>query len=111
MVTSAALWRYASDYLPSFLQRAAKADTPAPPEVILSMHGSNTTGAQLAGSLAEAFLKRGGAQAVTTVPDAHADEYSVVATPPGDNRPKAIEIQAHGSATAFTDAAAGKADI
>ena len=106
-----ALWRFAPNLLPDVLQRPDKAAAPAPPEVILSMHGSNTIGAQLAGALAEAFLKREGAQAVTTSPGAHADEYSVVATLPGDPRPKAIEIQAHGSATAFPDLAAGKADI
>ncbi|MGA2040129.1 MAG: phosphate ABC transporter substrate-binding/OmpA family protein [Bryobacteraceae bacterium] len=106
-----ALWRLAPNFLPNLLQGTTKAAAPAPPEVILSMHGSNTIGAQLAGALAEAFLKREGAQAVSTTPGAHADEYSVVATLPGETRPKSIEIQAHGSATAFTDMAAGKCEI
>ncbi|MGO9097375.1 MAG: substrate-binding domain-containing protein [Bryobacteraceae bacterium] len=84
---------------------------PPEPETILSMHGSNTIGAQLAGALAEEFLRRQGAQAVSTVAGPRADEFSVRGTMPGDARPKAIEIQAHGSGTAFPDLAAGKCDI
>jgi phosphate transport system substrate-binding protein len=106
-----ALWRLAPDFLPKLIARAGKPAPPVQPEVILSLHGSNTIGAQLAGALAEAFLKREGAQTATTVPGAHADEYSLVATLPGDTHPKAIEIRAHGSATAFPDMAAGKCDI
>jgi len=102
-----ALWRF----YPQVLQGTVKAPAPVQPEVILSMHGSNTIGAQLAGALAEAFLKRQGAQAVSTVAGARADEFRVLATMPGDPRPKAIEIQAHGSGTAFPDLAAGKCDI
>jgi phosphate transport system substrate-binding protein len=75
------------------------------------MHGSNTIGAQLAGALSEAFLKRQGARSVRTVAGPRADEFRVLATMPGDARPKAIEIQAHGSATAFPDLAAGLCDI
>jgi phosphate transport system substrate-binding protein len=90
---------------------AGNAAVPAQPETILSMHGSNTIGAQLAGALAEAFLKRQGAQTVRTVAGPHPDEFSVLGSMPGDARPKAIEIQAHGSATAFPDLAAGKCDI
>jgi phosphate transport system substrate-binding protein len=102
-----ALWRF----YPQLLQRIGKAPAPAKPEVVLSMHGSNTIGAQLAGALAEAFLKRQGAQAVSTVAGPRADEFTVLGTLPGDARPKAIEIQAHGSGTAFPDLAAGKCDI
>ncbi len=101
------LWRLN----PQFLQRLQRAPVPAQPEVILSMHGSNTIGAELAGALAEDFLKRQGAQAVHTVAGQKADEYRVLATMPGDPRQKAIEIQAHGSGTAFPDLAAGKCDI
>jgi phosphate transport system substrate-binding protein len=90
---------------------ALQAGAAAQPETILSMHGSNTIGAQLAGALAEAFLKRQGAHSMRTVPGPHPDEFNVLGTLPGDARPKAIEIQAHGSATAFPDLAAGKCDI
>jgi phosphate transport system substrate-binding protein len=102
-----ALWRFD----PQLFQKTAKTPAPAQPEIILSMHGSNTIGAQLAGALAEAFLKGQGAQAVSTVAGPKADEYRVLGTMPGDPRPKAIEIQAHGSGTAFPDLAAGKCDI
>jgi len=91
--------------------QTANAGAPAQPETILSMHGSNTIGAQLAGALAEAFLKRQGAQSVRTVAGPRPDEFNVLGTMPGDARPKSIEIQAHGSATAFPDLAAGKCDI
>ncbi len=102
-----ALWRF----YPQLLQKMGKAPAPAQPEIVLSMHGSNTIGAQLAGALAEAFLKRQGAQAISTVAGQRADEFRVLGTMPGDARPKAIEIQAHGSGTAFPDLAAGKCDI
>ncbi len=88
-----------------------KTAAPAEAETILRMHGSNTIGAQLAGALAEAFLKRQGAQTVWSIAGPQADEFSVHATIPGDPRPKIVEIQAHGSATAFPDLAAGKCDV
>jgi phosphate transport system substrate-binding protein len=100
-----ALWRL---HPPAFLARTS---APATPETILSMHGSNTIGAQLAGALAEAFLKRQGAESIKTVAGPRPDEFVVVASMSGDPRPKAIEIQAHGSATAFPDLASAKCDI
>src|SRR5271165_3692897 len=86
----------------------APAVTSSGAEVILRLHGSNTIGAQLAPALAQAYLRQQGAQDVKTIPGA-ADEVSVQGTISGS--PKAIEIAAHGSATAFTDLAAGKCDI
>jgi phosphate transport system substrate-binding protein len=100
-----ALWRLNSHSVEK------KSAAPVQPEVILRMHGSNTIGAQLAGALGEAFLKLQGAQAVTTVLGPRADEFTVTGTMPGGARPKAIEIQAHGSGTAFPDLASGKCDI
>lgn len=102
----AALWR-----LHPGIFGANRAAAPAEPATILRLHGSNTIGAQLAGALAEAFLRRQGAQAVWTVAGPKADEFSIRANMPGETRPSAIEIQAHGSATAFPDLAAGKCDI
>jgi phosphate transport system substrate-binding protein len=106
IVAGVALWRIHPAGLGT-----GSAPAPSEPETILSMHGSNTIGAQLAGALAEAFLKRQGAQGIRTVAGPHADEFSVRGSMPGDARPKAIEIQAHGSATAFPDLSAGKCDI
>lgn len=76
--------------------------------LILRLHGSNTIGAQLGPALAQAFLRQQGAQDVKTVPG-KPDEVTVQGTLSGV--PRAIEIAAHGSATAFTDLATGKCDI
>ena len=77
-------------------------------EVLFRMHGSNTIGAQLGPALAQAFLKQQGARDVSVVPGA-ADEVNVRGTISG--AAQVIEIQAHGSATAFTDLASGQCDI
>jgi len=79
--------------------------------IILRLSGSNTIGANLAPALAEAFLKRQGATEVKTLPGDRDDEVRVQGILPGDRAPKAIEIHAHGSATAFEDLASGQADI
>jgi phosphate transport system substrate-binding protein len=82
--------------------------SPSSPDVILRLHGSNTIGAQLAPALAEAFLKAQGAQDVSTK-SIGADEFAVAGSLSGTMQ--TIEIQAHGSATAFQDLAAGSCDI
>lgn len=79
--------------------------------IILRLSGSNTIGAGLAPALAEEFLKQQGATEVKTVPGDRDDEVRVMGILPGDQAPKAIEIHAHGSATAFEDLAKGQADI
>ncbi len=78
--------------------------------VIFRLSGSNTIGADLAPALAEGFLKQQGATDVRVVAGG-AEEKNVQGTLPGDNRPSIIQIQAHGSATAFTALADGSADI
>jgi phosphate transport system substrate-binding protein len=78
------------------------------PVPLLRLSGSNTIGAELAVALAEAWLTQRGASNVRH--DAGAvDETIVSGTQNGV--PVAIQIKAHGSATAFTDLAAGAADI
>lgn len=79
--------------------------------IILRLHGSNTIGAKLVPALAEEFLKQQGAKDVKTVTGSNAEEVTVEGILPGDSSPKAIEIQSHGSATAFTDLQGGKCDI
>jgi phosphate transport system substrate-binding protein len=79
-------------------------------KIILRLHGSNTIGAQLAPALVEAFLKEQGATDIRVVPGAN-EESSVQAVLPGESSPKTVEIQAHGSATAFTDLAEKKCDL
>jgi phosphate transport system substrate-binding protein len=78
--------------------------------VILRMHGSNTIGAQLAPAMAEAFLRSKGATDIKRVPVA-ADEVTVQGVLPGESKPSSIEIQAHGSVTAFADLRDNKCDI
>ncbi|MGA7379372.1 MAG: PstS family phosphate ABC transporter substrate-binding protein, partial [Terriglobales bacterium] len=79
-------------------------------DIILKLSGSNTIGAALAPALAEAFLKQQGATEVKTFAGDRDDEVRVEGVLPGGAR-KAIEIHAHGSATAFEDLASGRADI
>jgi phosphate transport system substrate-binding protein len=82
-----------------------------PNDIILRLSGSNTIGESLAPALAEEFLKQQGATDVKTIPGDHDDEVFVRGILPGDRTPKAIQIHAHGSATAFEDLASGQADI
>ena len=87
--------------------------TPSAPSVskaALRIHGSNTIGSQLAPALAVEFLKSKGADNVTTRTTAP-DETEVTGTLSGMSSPTIIEIQAHGSATAFTDLLGGKCDL
>jgi phosphate transport system substrate-binding protein len=97
-----------------FWLRPAKPDTRSKitrANIILRLSGSNTIGASLAPALAEEFLKQQGATQVQTLPADRDDEVRVQGLLPGDPTPKAIEIHAHGSATAFEDLARGIADI
>lgn len=84
---------------------------PAAAPVKLRIHGSNTIGAELAPALVERFLARRGASDVRRVPGARAEEMRIEATLPGSEGRIAIELAAHGSGTAFTDLADGRADV
>jgi phosphate transport system substrate-binding protein len=79
--------------------------------VILRLSGSNTIGSALAPAMAQAFLKEQGASDARIVPGGSDEETSVEGTLPGDSAPSIIQIQAHGSATAFVALADGSADI
>jgi phosphate transport system substrate-binding protein len=81
----------------------------APARIVLRLHGSNTIGSELAPALADAFLKRRSG-APSTVRTMTASEEMIVVTPI-DHGGDTIEVYAHGSATAFTDLAAGACDI
>lgn len=82
-----------------------------PAEVVLRLHGSNTVGAKLAPALSEAFFRQKVATEVVRLPGKDPEEVTVKAKMPGKPAPQAIEIAAHGSATAFKDLAAGACDI
>jgi phosphate transport system substrate-binding protein len=77
---------------------------------IVRMHGSNTIGAELAPTLAEAFLRRR-TGARTVVRRSIAPDEILVEARDVDRVLEAVEIHAHGSATAFEDLAAGRCDI
>jgi phosphate transport system substrate-binding protein len=80
-------------------------------KVILRLSGSNTIGSDLVPALAQAFLKDQGAVDARIVAGANSEEKSVEGTLPGDSSPSIVQIQAHGSATAFTALADGSCDI
>ena len=79
--------------------------------IVLRLRGSNTIGAALAPELAEEFLRQQGATGVKTVRGDREDEVRVQGVLPGEASAKAIEIYAHGSATAFEDLSKGVCDI
>ena len=80
-------------------------------KVILRLAGSNTIGATMAPSLAEAFLKALGATEVSIVASANPEEKLVQGRLPSQPFLSKIQISAHGSATAFTSLASGTCDI
>src|SRR6516162_10422307 len=79
--------------------------------VVLRISGSNTIGAALGPALAEEFLRRQAATGVKTVRGDKDDEVRVQGVLPGESVPKAIEIHAHGSATAFEDLSKSLCDV
>ncbi len=79
-------------------------------EFYLRLHGSNTIGAKLAPALVIAYLQdKLHATGITTAPGKRENEEIISARLNG--KPIAVEIQAHGSATAFQDLKAGSCDI
>jgi phosphate transport system substrate-binding protein len=89
---------------------AGKTSAPEPnSQVLLRLCGSNTIGSELAPALAEAFLKTQGATDTQILPGPQANEKNVQGTLGG--APSTIQIQAHGSTTAFAGLARGDCDI
>jgi phosphate transport system substrate-binding protein len=91
---------------------AASSASPAAnaPPPIVRLHGSNTIGAELAPALAEAFLQRR-TGTKTIVRRRTGDDEMRVEAHDGDRVLEAVEVYAHGSATAFEDLAAGRCDV
>jgi phosphate transport system substrate-binding protein len=91
---------------------AAAAQLPAnvPISILFRMHGSNTIGEKLGPALAEGYLKLKGATA-TEQKELAADEHQVIGQQPGAAGRPAVEVFAHGSATAFKDLGAQAADL
>lgn len=88
----------------------AQAAAPAPLSLLFRMHGSNTIGEKLGPALAESYLKLKGASA-TEEKELAPDERQVIGTQPGAPLRPAVEVFAHGSATAFKDLGAQAADL
>jgi phosphate transport system substrate-binding protein len=78
---------------------------------ILRLCGSNTIGSDLAPALAESFLKAQGATDTRILPGPKEDEKNVQGTLPGSGALSVIQIQAHGSDTAFAGLADESCDI
>ena len=79
------------------------------PDVVLRLHGSNTIGAKLAPMLAEEFMKREGA--VRVEKKSIKPEESLVIAHFAQGAPRAVEIAAHGTKTAFDGLASQACDI
>jgi PiT family inorganic phosphate transporter len=77
----------------------------------LRLHGSNTIGAELAPSLAAAFLRKVGGTEVERTKDAGGHAWVVTAKLAGQSHPAEIDIDAAGSATAFEDLEKRACDI
>lgn len=89
------------------------ASTPIPPpvKVSLQIHGSNTIGSKLIASLLDGFLRQEGWSNITRVPGQNPDEYSLQGVVSGSSVVQSIQVEAHGSATAFDSLAKGTCDI
>jgi len=72
------------------------------PNIILRIHGSNTIGAKLAPALVESFMKEKGYADIEKVPLADL-EVLIKGKKPDSTEVDAVEIKAHGSATAFDE--------
>ncbi|WP_395374677.1 phosphate ABC transporter substrate-binding/OmpA family protein [Marinicella sp. W31] len=81
------------------------------PNIILSLHGSNTIGQNLAPRLAKEFLVKLGAQTTVEVPTTVENEKVLQAFLPEQNQVVGIEIEAHGSSTAFSGLQGKTSDI
>lgn len=88
----------------------ASAPKASPAQVVLRIRGSNTLGAELLPAMAEAFLKKEGAPSVRRI-EVAPNEWRIEGVTARSLDPVAIEIQAHGSGTAFKALLDGTADI
>ncbi|HEX7155787.1 MAG TPA: hypothetical protein VF229_01160, partial [Burkholderiaceae bacterium] len=78
---------------------------------MLRLHGSNTIGEKLAPMLIQGFLADEGGTEIKVVDGSDPVERNVVARLPKESGPVAVQLFAHGSATAFADLEASNTDI
>lgn len=76
---------------------------------LLRIHGSNTIGAKLVPGLVESWLQKEGYTSISSKQTS--DEEQLISAKHADGHDLRVEIQAHGSSTAFQDLEAGKADL
>lgn len=90
----------------------SQARTLVPVERILTLHGSNTVGAELGPELAKAYLRKLGAKDVKVSPTGKHHETRIHGML-GNETPIELEIYiaAHGSSTSFKGLLSGQADI
>jgi phosphate transport system substrate-binding protein len=88
----------------------AQAVAAAPVSLLFRMHGSNTIGEKLGPALAEGYLKLKGAGSAEQK-ELAPDERQVIGVEPGAAKRPAVEVFAHGSATAFKDLGAQATDL
>jgi glucose/mannose transport system substrate-binding protein len=108
------IWLFANLRVIATASAAASSPTAARPsrQVILRLHGSNTIGNEMAPALCEDFLKYQGATSVQRKPGSREDEVDIEALLPSEStEPVTVEIQSHGSSTAFADLAGSRCDI
>jgi phosphate transport system substrate-binding protein len=103
-------WSRAAERPTSAATVAPEPTVTGPTPATIRMHGSNTIGGELAPALAEAFLERRTAAKAVVRKRTAPDEVRVEAID-GGRAVEAIEIFAHGSATAFQDLNSGTCDI
>jgi phosphate transport system substrate-binding protein len=99
--------------VPQLLAQAAGARTggsAAAGTLQLSVHGSNTIGSELMVNLIRAYANANEADVESR--EVREDERELLIKQRGSGQSRAvIELHSHGSATAFTDLAAGRADL
>ena len=90
---------------------AAAAVAPHEPEPLLRLHGSNTIGSELGPALAEAYLRWKGQDGVHRRIDAAHEETWIAGRDQQQQSAPGIEIEAEGSATAFSDLGNRSCDV
>jgi len=100
-----------------YLRRPAPAPAKGPsvavvePRVVLRLQGSNTIGEKLAPMLVQGYFAREGNVDVQVREGANPVERKVLARDAKNGNALAIEVKAHGSATAFTGLETATADV
>ncbi|MFC6477569.1 substrate-binding domain-containing protein [Pseudomonas asuensis] len=77
---------------------------------VLSIHGSNTIGAQLSPLMVEGFLKAQGFDTVNSQPGSHENERVIIGRRANGDQAR-IDLAAHGSSTGFADLIHSNTDI